>query len=354
MSTSDHVLGPGPSVSLDIESSADIDRAQRLAATHAGGLGEADRERVAMVATKLATHLVGHGNAARFLVRPWAGEGLRGVEFVATDAASSHLDGREAYRRSGADDPDIAAVARVSDFFDVYSTPAAGSVMMARVWSGRPTAAETPQFLVGSMIEAIPGEFACGDGWAVEQQGARIVALVADGLGHGPGAAQASTAALEVFRDHQREPVETIAGFIHRGLTRTRGAAIAVVEVDQLAGRVRFCGIGNIAMRLVTGRGHKRLVSQFGIAGYQNPNIRTLEHPWTEGALLVMHSDGLSTGWDFNAYDGLERHHPQLAAATVMREATRAHDDAVVIAVRGANGADGFDGTTSTAGSDSA
>ena len=53
-----------------------------------------------------------------------------------------------------------------------------------------------------------PGEQVCGDGWAFAVDGALSSVIVADGLGHGPDAAEASEAALEVFAsDDFREGV---------------------------------------------------------------------------------------------------------------------------------------------------
>ena len=40
-----------------------------------------------------------------------------------------------------------------------------------------------------------PGEQVCGDAWAAAEEGSRLLFLVADGLGHGPQAAEAARAA---------------------------------------------------------------------------------------------------------------------------------------------------------------
>lgn len=190
-------------------------------------------------------------------------------------------------------------------------------------------------FRIGSIVDPIPGEVISGDAWAVEQSEARAVALVADGLGHGIHAAAASTAAVEIFRQRHQEPVEDITGHIHRALRGTRGAAVAVVEIDPLGGRIRFCGLGNITARVLAAGAERNLISHFGIAGYQARHIRAFEGAWQLGALLIMHSDGLSPSWDLDVYPGILDHHPQLAAATVMRDAPRATDDAVVLALQG-------------------
>jgi hypothetical protein len=47
--------------------------------------------------------------------------------------------------------------------------------------------------------------------------------------------------------------------------------------------------------------------------------------------LVIMHSDGLSSSWNLEAYPGLSRRHPALIAATLYRDASRGRDDVCVV-----------------------
>jgi hypothetical protein len=274
----------------------------------------------------MAGHLVRYSTSGRIFVRLLERGEHRGVELLATDLGPGmdEMDGP----------PGTVAIAGLSDIFDQFSVPGRGMVMMSRMWGGGLVAAVNPRFEIGSMVEPITGEEVCGDAWAAEQSGTRVVALVVDGLGHGVEAAAAAAAAVTTFRHRHGEPVEDIARHIHAALRGTRGAAIAVAEISLSEATIRFCGIGNISARVTGSDGHRNLISQYGIAGYQARQIRAYEHQWTDGALLVMHSDGLSQAWDFDACPGILRHHPQMAALTVMRDAPRASDDALVLALR--------------------
>ena len=341
------LLGDGLPQSVSVQSDHDLGDVARLAgvAAETQGFDQTDGERVRLVASGMATNLVRHTTSGRVFVRVVECGDLGGVELVATDHGPGMPvdDARGASDRRGvhANTQGLGAIAGVCDLFDVYGAPGRGTVMMARLFGGTPAVSCEGPFLVGSMREPIAGEDTCGDAWAVEQSGSRVVALVADGLGHGVDAAAASGAAVTAFRQRSQAPVEDIVGHIHRALFGTRGAALAVAEIDSGRRRVRFCGIGNIAARLLVAGADTSLISQFGIAGYQSPKIRAYDQGWEEGALLVMHSDGLSSGWDLRGYMGLLGHHPQLAAATVMRDAVRANDDAVVLALRDAHEATG-------------
>jgi len=342
MITGRRLNGSCPPVGLEVESEAAMGLVRNLAAAaaHAQGFDRMHAKRVALVATAMATNLLKRTRSGRMLVQLMESGDLRGVELVATSGPG--MDETDHWKANGGStgdegDAGLAAIAHHSDLFDVYSVVGRGTVMMARLWGSEPATAADTRFRVGSMTEAIAGEVVSGDAWAVEQQGARVVALVADGLGHGPEAAAASAGAVRAFRQHHLRSVEDIASHIHGALHATRGAAIAVAEVDSDFGRVRFCGIGNIAARLIVAGGDHQLVSLYGIAGYQTATIRAFEGTWENGALLVIHTDGLSPKWDLGDYPDLHRHHPQLAAATVMRDAPRAADDALVLALSNAD-----------------
>jgi hypothetical protein len=58
-----------------------------------------------------------------------------------------------------------------------------------------------------------------------------------------------------------------------------------------------------------------------------------LEYSVDPGALLVMHSDGLSARWDLRRHPGLMRAHPALIAAALYRDHGRNNDDATVVVI---------------------
>jgi len=343
--TGQHLLGTGQPIGVGVEAKPDLARARSLAeaAAVAQGFDHSQSQRVALVVSEIASNLLQHSRSGHIFVRLLESGDRRGVELVATDQGPGmgmgvgQASGAASHPTDSLPPARFAAIARASDLFDLYCAPGLGTVMMSRLWGGSPTVAGDRGFRIGSMIDPFPGEVISGDAWAVEQSGTRIVAMVADGLGHGVHAAAASAAAVETLRERHLEPVEDIAAHIHRALRGTRGAAIAVAEIDSAAGRIRFCGIGNIVARLLVAGAERNLISHFGIAGYQARRIRAFEGVWGDDAILVMHSDGLLPTWDLSVYRGILRHHPQLTAATVMRDAPRVVDDALVLTLQDGN-----------------
>jgi hypothetical protein len=121
---------------------------------------------------------------------------------------------------------------------------------------------------------------------------------------------------------------------LHAALRSTRGAAGSVATVSTRTARGVYAGIGNIR-GVVRERGRVRsLVSHNGTLGQQVRKIQTFEFAFPNGALLVMHSDGIASHWTFDAYPGLARHHPAVIAAVVYRDHARERDDATVAVLR--------------------
>ncbi len=125
-------------------------------------------------------------------------------------------------------------------------------------------------------------------------------------------------------------PVELVQT-IHAALRGTRGAAVAVASVEPGQGHVRFSGVGNIAGVVLGSAKAYAMVSHNGTAGHEARNIKEFVYPWDSDAVIVVHSDGLSSNWDPAAFPGLLRRHPSIIAAVLYREAARDRDDACVI-----------------------
>jgi hypothetical protein len=101
------------------------------------------------------------------------------------------------------------------------------------------------------------------------------------------------------------------------------------------SGTVRYAGIGNISGSIVSSTDSRGMVSHNGIVGLHGRRAHMLEYRCPAGALLIMHSDGVSSRWALtDSDDGLMARHPAIVAAVIHRDYTRGRDDATVIVVR--------------------
>jgi hypothetical protein len=156
-----------------------------------------------------------------------------------------------------------------------------------------------------------------------------------DGLGHGVQAATAAEIALITFLKHAERSAGDVVMCVHQALRSTRGAAVAVAELDHRQNSLRFCGIGNIAATVITLAGEtQHLVSLSGIAGHVMRRVQPFTYPWGRGSLLVMHSDGIGTHWSVSSLNGLAARRPDVIAGVLFRDHRRGRDDASVIVAR--------------------
>lgn len=307
-------------------------RASRAAETV--GLGEQDVGRVALVVTELAGNLVKHTpQGGEILVRILRGDARPAIEILALDRGPGMADLtrclQDGYSTAGSPGTGLGAVARLSDFFQVHSAVGMGTAILS--WIGRDTPG--PREL-GVVNQPKPGQVECGDSWALIERPGRRLLVVADGLGHGSGAATASREAVRVVREgEQRHPAE-LFDLMHGALRATRGAAVAVAEILEEAGEVRFVGVGNIAGAVVGAGGSRSVVSQNGIVGHEMRKVQEFTYPWAPGSMLILHSDGLNTRWDLGRYPGLASRHPALIAGVLYRDFNRGTDDATVAVLK--------------------
>lgn len=321
-------------------------RRQCVATAHNASFDEADSGRVAIVATELATNLLKHGRGGEILVSPFDDATEKGIEVVALDKGPgiAHLAEalRDGHSTAGTPGTGLGAVIRQSHSHDLYTGPGLGTVVLTRLQSGRLPSRKAPAAMPpwGVVCLPKPGEEAHGDGWAAANlPGTGQVLMVADGLGHGAGAAAASAEAVRIFTKQASEPPGAIVQAIHNGLRSTRGAAVAVARLDQPRGAAIFAGLGNITAALfagTAGSGPRRMVSQNGTAGHVAQRIKEFEYPFSprEPGLLIMHSDGIGSGWSLDRYPGLAGAHPVLIAAVLYRDFNRGRDDATVLVAK--------------------
>ncbi|WP_328483853.1 SpoIIE family protein phosphatase [Streptomyces sp. NBC_00377] len=324
--------------------------AQEAAAV--AGLGRSRAADAALVATELATNLLRHARGGRLLVEavgpPAAGAADLVVQITAVDHGPGMSDVPAAlgdgFSTAGSLGAGLGTCRRVADDFDLHSVPGRGTVALARIGgaarsrgrrelgpgqegpSGAPGDASPAAALfsvrVGGVNIPFRGAECSGDAWTCARDGDRLTLMLADGLGHGPEAARASTtAAREVHRSAHLPPAELLRR-LDDALRGTRGAAVAVAQLDLRAGRLRFAGVGNVGARLREGDSWRHLLSRPGIVGAHRPStLPETEAAWATDRLLVLHSDGLPSRWVPPAGPRLLSCDPAVTAAVTVRDA---------------------------------
>ena len=298
------------------------------------GFSELARGRLGIVITEAATNLLKHAGGGQIIIRSVGDEGL---EILAVDAGPgmrSVVDClRDGYSTTGSAGTGLGAITRLASSSDIYSLEGSGTVLQAFCGSGNGTRRNSTAWEVATVVSPFPGETLCGDDVALRERNSVIQIMVADGLGHGVLAAEASSAARRAFEETTGSP-RLLLEAMHSALRSTRGAAVAVAEIEPIRNCVRFCGIGNIVGRIISSNNSQHMTSMNGIVGHQTIRVREFEYEWRPESLVVIHSDGLSARWELSQYPGLQSRRCSVVAATLFRDLRRVTDDGSVLVGR--------------------
>jgi len=332
-------------IALSVVESSQVGEARRAMAALASKLSFDPTAcgRAALIVTESATNLYKHGREGRLVLQPHCRGGVAHIDVLALDKGPGIADlnrcFRDGFSTAGTPGTGLGAIQRQASLIDIYSRVPGGTALLARLWPD--SAPPDGRFKVGSVCIPQTGEEVCGDSWTIAEKGRNALVVVADGLGHGLFATEASRAAVRVLHENVGLAPAALLETMHHALRGTRGAAVAVAEVDRDNEILRYAGVGNIAGVVLSGGVSRSLVSHNGTVGHEARKFQEYTCPFPCGAVLVMHSDGLSSRWSLENYPGLLARDPSLIAGVLYRDAQRGRDDATVVVLRGSEGIDG-------------
>ncbi|MBD2772756.1 ATP-binding SpoIIE family protein phosphatase [Iningainema tapete] len=328
------------SLALPIVESSQAGEARRTALALATRLGfnETERGKVGLVVTEVANNLVRHARDGVLLLQAMEKDNIMGVEILALDKGPGMSNISECmgdgFSTASGPGNGLGAISRLSGFFDIHSIPDVGTAILCHLWASPISATNKENFELGVVCLPKAGEEVSGDAWASIIHQERTLLLVADGLGHGLLAAEASGEAVRVFTENVHRSPKDIIAAAHGALRSTRGAAVAIAEVNFALQSVRYAGVGNIAGTVICDAKRHNLVSYNGTVGHEVRKIQEFTYQWLIGGLLIMHSDGLGSQWRLERYPGIIYRHPSLIAGVLYRDFNRVRDDITILVAR--------------------
>jgi anti-sigma regulatory factor (Ser/Thr protein kinase) len=328
------------SLSLTIADSSIVGEARRAAANLAerAGLEQRARDNVAVVITEAVKNVLKHAKTGELILQVSPGGD---VDALVLDKGPGMTDpGRcmqDGYSTGGTSGIGLGSMARLSSKFDIHSASGVGTAVFCRFTpAAKASTAATGLSEVGVLNIAKKGERVCGDGWAVLTTSTQARVMVADGLGHGPMASEAAREAERIFAEQpaDKSPEELIA-LMHDALRKTRGAAVAVAQLDREQRTVRFAGVGNVSAVILSPDGTpKNMVSHNGTVGFEMRKLQHFQYPWPPGSLVLFYSDGLVSHVRLERYNGLLNRHPMLIAGVMYRDFSRQRDDVTTVVLK--------------------
>ncbi len=184
---------------------------------------------------------------------------------------------------------------------------------------------------IGAALRPARGETISGDAFRVLRHEAIVTVVVADGVGHGPGAALAAARFCGfVETSVTQTPAELLHG-AHKALAGTRGAAGVILQINTDCHEAIFAGVGNVEL-VVSRKLPKTPICTPGIIGYRMRRVLPFSFLLSKNDLLVLFSDGISQ----NCLDIVKqnRHEPQELAGIILQRHGKEHEDATCVAIR--------------------
>ncbi|RLQ93164.1 PP2C family serine/threonine-protein phosphatase [Falsibacillus albus] len=138
------------------------------------------------------------------------------------------------------------------------------------------------------------GKSHCGDSYYMTTTEDYFLCVLADGLGSGKFAHEASSAVAKIVEQNKDEDVDALMKICNKVLAQTRGAAVAIVKVYFHEKEFVYSCVGNIRFYLYSPSG--KLTYPLPVTGYLSGRpqmFNTHRFPFEEGARFLIHSDGL-------------------------------------------------------------
>ncbi|MBB5174205.1 SpoIIE family protein phosphatase [Texcoconibacillus texcoconensis] len=138
------------------------------------------------------------------------------------------------------------------------------------------------------------GNLCCGDAYYVHETKDYFICAIADGLGSGREAREASEAAIEVVARYSNLQVDRLVQKCNEALVNERGAALMVVKIDYRMNEISYSSIGNITCIFYSPTGAwTHLISTRGYLSGRPRQIPIQYIPFESNVSFILYSDGM-------------------------------------------------------------
>jgi anti-sigma regulatory factor (Ser/Thr protein kinase) len=295
-------------------------------------------ERVAIIASELANNQLAHARQGYFDVKPITREGVRGLEVIAADIGpgiqNPSIAIKDKVSTSGSLGAGLASVLRMADEVEFDNRIFEGTCVLARKFESRPASLCCEIAIMG---KPYPGELISGDDGVFFQSESEFLAGVADGLGHGPEARQASNCAVEALSKTRHMYLDQIVIQLNRELAETRGCAMSIVRYKRNDRTLECTSVGDVHSHLYHLKDAHFFASTPLILGEGNllrQKVRVEKVLVEPGSVLVMFTDGLKSRTSLKAQLDVLRQPAIVIADHLLQNDARPDDDALVLVAR--------------------
>jgi len=334
---------PRQPVGIHITTLPEVRHAQDTARSLAGAIGFSTQEcdEIGLVVSELGSNLIRHAGGGILRLTVNSEQARTGIQIESEDAGPGIPDFDRAltdgYSSAGSLGTGLGAVNRLMDELELRPLSAGGAHIVCQRWL-RPSAnVATARWLeFGAATRPYRYQRENGDAFVVRQWDGSALTGVIDGLGHGQFAQRAAQAARQYVEQHFDRPLEDLFRGAGRACRATRGVVMALARFDFAGPTVAVANVGNVEVRLIGSVTPVNLIVRRGIIGLNAPQPITTVCPWGPASFLVMHSDGVSSHWDWKNFRDLAQESSGTLAQRLLVAHGKTEDDATVLVVRNA------------------
>ncbi len=328
-----------------IGSSAEVITIRRIAKEMAQEICFNERvcEEIVLVVSELASNILKYANRGVVTLTPVLLDHQKGLMIEALDQGPGFNEDnalKNGFSTSGTLGVGLGAVNRMMDEFDIFTheNGQPGTRIVCKRWIyNKPHSGRECPFDFGIVSHAKPGEHVNGDAFVVKQGYNSSLAAVIDGVGHGFLAQQAALTARHYVESHSELSLTDIFRGVDRACRSTRGVVMALAVFDWDAMTLTFASVGNIEVKVLGTEPHNekfKFIVRRGIVGKNAPAPVITENKWRRGYVLALHSDGLSTQWNWDDFAHYADRPAQFLAEQIHQALKKSHDDSTLIIVK--------------------
>ncbi|MFT8322565.1 MAG: PP2C family serine/threonine-protein phosphatase [Bacillus sp. (in: firmicutes)] len=139
------------------------------------------------------------------------------------------------------------------------------------------------------------GKLLCGDSYFYTSTDQYFICVLADGLGSGEFANEASEAVTDIVAEFHNESVDALMEQCNRVMVKKRGAAVCVFKADYKTRNIMYSCVGNIRFFLYSPSG--KLTYPLPVTGYLSgrpQNYHTQSFSYEANSKFLVFSDGFN------------------------------------------------------------
>lgn len=328
---------------ISIKNNGDISAAIRAVKKIAESIGFGVNEMAAitLAVRELATNITKYAVNGVISINQYADSDHAGIQIESRDLGPGIRDVElamaDGYSSNGSLGCGLGTVNRAMDEFTIISEYKDNPYthITCKKWkdSNKIPGKRSP-LSIGAASRPHPHMKLNGDSFVIKQWETNALIAVIDGLGHGQFAHHAAEKARQYIETHYTLPIEEIFRGTGRNCYATRGVVMSLVRIDWELHKMWFAGIGNVTARVFGGSQQFKYIIRRGIIGKSAPKPVITEHIWESGTIMVIHTDGLKTHWQWEDHEHLSEKPAPVIAHGLLSILSKNNDDATAVVIK--------------------